>query len=107
MPASPGALFADARRGYTDNVERFKSRWGLASGRLETVSDGAIGGNSPFAGKVLKFLQENEKEKFAISELIQFVKTQVAEESNQTPIGNPLKALGDEGGEMVFYKKKD
>ncbi len=102
-----GSLFSDSRRGYTDNVEKFKSRWGLASGRLETVSDGAIGGNSPFATWLLAFFKENEKDKFAISELIQFVKTHVAAETNQTPIGNPLKALGDEGGEMVFYKKKN
>ncbi len=102
-----GALFADSRRGYTDNVEKFKSRWGLASGRLETVSDGEIGSNSPFAKRVIQFLRENEKDKFAISEMIQYVKTQVAEDTNQTPIGNPLKALGDEGGELVFYKKKD
>lgn len=102
-----GALFADSRRGYTDNVEKFKSRWGLASGRLETVSDGEIGNNSPFAKRVIQFLRENEKDKFAISELIQYVKTQVAEDTNQTPIGNPLKALGDEGGELVFYKKKN
>ena len=100
-----GALFADSRRGYTENVEKFKSRWGLASGRLETVSDGEIGNNSPFAKRVIQFLRENEKDKFAVSELIQYVKTQVAEDTNQTPIGNPLKALGDEGGEMVFYRK--
>jgi WD40 repeat protein len=102
-----GALFADSRRGYTDNVEKFKSRWGLASGRLEVVSDGTIGNNSPFAKRFLQFLQQNEKEKFAVSELIQHVKTQVAEDTDQTPVGNPLKALGDEGGEMVFYKKKE
>lgn len=102
-----GALFADSRRGYTDNVEKFKSRWGLASGRLETVSDGEIGGNSPFARRVIQFLNENTKDKFAISELIQYVKTEVAEDTDQTPIGNPLKALGDEGGELVFYKRKD
>lgn len=101
-----GALFSDSRRGYTDNVEKFKSRWGLASGRLETVSDGAAGGNSPFAKRVIQFLRENEKDKFAASELVQYVKTQVAEDTNQTPIGNPLKTLGDEGGEMVFYRKK-
>lgn len=100
-----GALFADSRRGYTENVEKFKSRWGLASGRLETVSDGAVGNNSPFAKRVIQFLKENQKDKFAISEMIQYVKTQVAEDTNQTPIGNPLKALGDEGGELVFYKK--
>ncbi len=102
-----GALFSDSRRGYTDQVEKFRSRWGLASGRLEAVSDGAAGSNSPFAKRVIQFLNENQQDKFAISELIQYVKTQVAEDSNQTPIGNPLKALGDEGGEMVLYKKKN
>ncbi len=102
-----GALFSDSRRGYTDQVEKFRSRWGLASGRLETVSDGPVGTNSPFAKRLLQYLNENEKDKFAISELIQYVKTQVAEDTNQTPIGNPLKALGDEGGEMVLYKKKN
>jgi WD40 repeat protein len=102
-----GALFSDSRRGYTDQVEKFRSRWGLASGRLETVSDGAVGSNSPFAKRVIQYLNENQKDKFAISELVQYVKTQVAEDTNQTPIGNPLKALGDEGGEMVLYKKKN
>lgn len=102
-----GALFSDSRRGYTDQVEKFKSRWGLASGRLEAVSDGPIGSNSPFAKRVIQYLNENEKDKFAISELVQYVKTQVAEDTNQTPIGNPLKALGDEGGEMVLYKRKN
>ncbi|HEU5289522.1 MAG TPA: caspase family protein, partial [Cyclobacteriaceae bacterium] len=102
-----GALFADSRRGYTENVEKFKSRWGLASGRLETVSDGSVGSNSPFAKRVIQFLKDNQKDKFAVSEMIQYVKTQVAEDTNQTPIGNPLKALGDEGGELVFYKKPD
>lgn len=102
-----GALFSDSRRGYTDQVEKFRSRWGLASGRLETVSDGAVGSNSPFAKRVIQFLNENEKDRFAISELVQYVKIQVAEDTNQTPIGNPLKALGDEGGEMVLYKRKN
>lgn len=100
-----GALFADARRGYTENVEKFRSRWGLTSGRLEVVSDGETGTNSPFAKKFIEYLTVNEKPKFAVSELIQFVKTQVAEDNHQTPIGNPLKSLGDEGGEFVFYLK--
>lgn len=102
-----GALFADSRRGYTENVEKFRSRWGLASGRLEVVSDGQTGTNSPFAKRFIQYLQQNDKEKFSVSELIQYVKTQVAEDTNQTPIGNPLRALGDEGGEFVFYKKKN
>lgn len=77
----------------------------MASGRLEVVSDGTEGTNSPFATNFIKFLKENTKDKVAVSELVQFVKLQVAEISDQTPIGNPLKGAGDEGGEFVFYKK--
>ena len=101
-----GSLFGEQKRGYAENVEKYKSRWGLASGRLETVSDGAQGTNSPFATQVLKFLKENKKDRVTVSELIQSVKLGVAEVTNQTPIGNPLKVTGDEGGEFVFYKKK-
>lgn len=102
-----GSLFSESKRGYAENVEKYKSRWGLASGRLEVVSDGEIGKNSPFATATIKFLSDNAKDKFAISELIQYVKMKVAETSDQTPIGNPLKAPGEEGGEMVLYKKKN
>jgi hypothetical protein len=101
-----GSLFGEQKRGYAENVEKYKSRWGLASGRLETVSDGAQGTNSPFATQVIKYLKENKKDKIAVSELIQAVKLGVAESTNQTPIGNPLKVSGDEGGELVFYKRK-
>jgi hypothetical protein len=101
-----GSLFSDSKRGYTDNVEKFKSRWGLASGRLEVVSDGSLNENSPFTATVIEFLKNNQKEKFAVSELIQYVKVKVAEKADQTPLGNPLKGAGDEGGEFVFYKKQ-
>lgn len=101
-----GSLFSDSKRGYTENVEKFKSRWALASGRLEVVSDGTIGQNSPFTSAFLEYLKTNEKEKFPVSELIQYVKVKVAETSNQTPLGNPLKGAGDEGGEYVFYRKR-
>lgn len=101
-----GSLFGEQKRGYAENVEKYRSRWGLASGRLEAVSDGAQGTNSPFATQVIKYLKENKKDKIAVSELIQAVKLGVAETTNQTPIGNPLKVSGDEGGELVFYKKK-
>ena len=100
-----GSLFNESSRGYAENVEKFRSRWGLASGRLETVSDGEIGANSPFAQSFISFLKENDKDKVAVSQLVQYVKIEVAEVSDQTPIGNPLKGVGDEGGEFVFYKK--
>ena len=100
-----GSLFSETTRGYSENVEKFKSRWGLVSGRLEVVSDGALGDNSPFAKSFIGYLKQNDKDKFAASELIQYVKMKVAESSNQTPLGNPLKNAGDEGGEFIFYKK--
>lgn len=102
-----GSLFSEQKRGYAENVEKYKSRWGLASGRLEEVSDGQTGTNSPFAQSFLKYLKENEKDKVAVSELVQFVKVKVAEVSDQTPIGNPLRTTGDEGGEFVFYKREE
>lgn len=101
-----GSLFAEQQRGFAENVEKFRSRWGLASGRLETVSDGAYGQNSPFADAIIEFLKNNDKDKIAVSELVQYVKINVADKANQTPIGNPLKSIGDEGGEFVFYKRK-
>lgn len=100
-----GSLFADSKRGgYYDKVDQYKSRWGLASGRLEAVSDGQIGTNSPFSLVLLNFLRETEKSEFAVSELIQHVKIHVSEVSKQTPIGNPLRMKGDEGGEFVFRR---
>ncbi|NVO03175.1 MAG: caspase family protein [Bacteroidetes bacterium] len=101
-----GALFSQGSRGYIDNVEKFKSRWGLTSGRLEVVSDGQTGKNSPFASYFIKFLTENTKTQFSVSELIQYVKIAVSNNSDQTPIGSPLKNVGDEGGEFIFYLKK-
>jgi hypothetical protein len=100
-----GSLFAEPSRGYVENVEKYRSRWGLASGRLETVSDGTEGKNSPFATNFIQFLKENDKESFPVSELVQYVKVKVAEVSDQTPLGNPLKGAGDEGGEFIFHKK--
>ena len=98
-----GSLFSAGKRGYIENVERFKSRWGFASGRLEFVSDGDVGKSSPFATYFLKYLTTNTKKRFPISELIQYVKVAVSNNANQTPIGHPLKNVGDEGGEFVFY----
>jgi len=101
-----GSLFASTSRGYVENVEKFRSRWGLTSGRLELVADGTDT-NSPFAKNLLDFLNANSKRNFAVSELVQYVKIKTAEETTQTPLGNPIKSLGDEGGEFIFYHKND
>ena len=97
-----GSLFNNSNRGYTENVGSYKSRWGLASGRLEYVSDGNSGESSPFNKYLTEYLEKNEKKEFSVSELVQYVKINVANETKQAPVGNPLGGLGDEGGEFIF-----
>jgi WD40 repeat protein len=101
-----GALLAGENRSYVDNVEKFRSRWALTSGRLEFVSDGEVGKNSPFAAYLIKFLKANTKPRFTVSELVEFVKQSVGNNSEQLPEGKHMKNVGDEGGEFVFYLKK-
>ncbi|MFK8044052.1 MAG: caspase family protein [Crocinitomicaceae bacterium] len=100
-----GSLFNNSNRGYTENVGSYKSRWGLASGRLEYVSDGKVGEHSPFNKYLVEYLIKNDKSEFSVSEMIQYVKIKVANETSQSPIGNPLTGLGDEGGEFIFKVK--
>lgn len=100
-----GALFASGHRGYVENVEALPSRWGLTSGTLEYVSDGQAGKNSPFCHYFLKYLKTAEKNAFPVSELIQYVKVAVANNAGQTPVGAPIKGVGDEGGEFVFRRR--
>lgn len=103
-----GALFSDAHRGYLENAYQMKSRWGLSSGNLEFVSDGnEEDANSPFAKYLLSYLRENIKDKLLVSELIQYVKVAVADNTNQQPVGAPLKGVGNEGGEFVFHLRQD
>jgi Caspase domain/Glucodextranase, domain B len=101
-----GSLFSTTSRGYAENVEKYKSRWGIASGRLEEVSDGEPGTNSPFASALIEYLAQNKDQKIAVSDMVQYLKKRVTETSGQTPVGNPLKGVGDEGGEFVFYKRQ-
>jgi len=101
-----GSLFNNSNRGYTENVGSYKSRWGLASGRLEFVSDGNSGESSPFNKYLTEYLEKNDKEEFSVSELVQYVKINVANATKQAPVGNPLGGLGDEGGEFIFKLEK-
>ncbi len=78
------------------------SRWVLAAGHLEPVSDGASGENSPFTQAIVSYLKANQAKTFPISELVQHVKMVTANNAKQTPIGRALQDAGDEGGEFVF-----
>ena len=106
-----GSLFGEGRsvRGqtpaYLQKIGVMPSRWGLASGRNEVVSDGVPGENSPFSQSLIYYLQTNRDRPFAVSELVQYVKTTTANNAEQTPIGSPLRNVGDKGGEFIFFPK--
>lgn len=106
-----GSLFGESRAVfsketpsiYHQKVGAIPSRWGLASGRNEIVADGAPGENSPFSENLIYFLESYIDTPFTVSELVQYVKTATANNSEQTPIGSPLRNVGDKGGEYVFF----
>ncbi|MEH0154221.1 caspase family protein [Limibacter armeniacum] len=104
-----GTIFEDSYRGgsFEDAISKYRSRWGFTSGMLEPVSDGIMGAHSPFNQAMLKFFKNNEENKVAISDLIQFVKKDVGRLNGQIPRGAPLKNVGDEGGEFIFELKDD
>ena len=100
-----GALFA---KGLGKNVsrryEKDPSRWGLTAGRNEIVSDGKPGDNSPFAESLLYRLKNTDKP-IGVAELCAHVTEYVQANSNQTPIGEPLKVEGHKNGQFVFHLK--
>lgn len=95
-------------REMNPNLERFDhtpSRWILASGRNEVVPDGKKAENSPFAEQLLFFLEQARDIGIRMGTLVEKVKTAVVYNSAQTPIGMPLRDVGDRGGEFVLYPK--
>lgn len=105
-----GSLFGQSRSvgapkagsSYQQRVGQIPSRWGLASGRNEVVADGEPGKNSPFSESLIYYLRSQTDSVFCVSELVQYVKTVTANNAEQTPVGSPLRHVGDKGGEFVF-----
>lgn len=102
-----GALFASGSgKNLSRRYEADPSRWGLTAGRNEIVSDGKPGMNSPFAESLLYRLRHADRA-FGMQELCAQVTEYVDSNSNQTPIGEPLKIPGHKNGQFVFHLKKD
>ncbi len=101
-----GSLFASRSAGKSiiRRYEKDPSRWGLSSGRNEIVSDGKPGDNSPFAESLLYQLRENP-DGLGVDELCFKVREYVEANSNQAPIGEPLKVEGHKNGVFVFHRK--
>lgn len=100
-----GSLFASGQGKSiaTTRLEKDPSRWGITAGRNEVVSDGELGGNSPFAASLLGELKKSET--IAVQDLSMKVLERVAADDKQTPRGEPLRIPGHEGGQFIFRKK--
>ena len=82
------------------------SRWLLTAGRLEPVSDGALGKHSPFAKSLITQLKYPDSPALWVSELCPKVIRGVSyNEEKQLPRGEPLQKVGHQGGEFVFFTR--
>ncbi len=97
-----GALLKSDRSTASDRLSWTKSRWAIVSGRLEEVSDGGPGGNSPFATYLINYLKKADSA-FATDDLSAYIVKAVGNNANQLPQGAPLRNVGDDGGLLYFY----
>ncbi|MEY3239602.1 MAG: hypothetical protein RIR11_1040 [Bacteroidota bacterium] len=102
-----GSFFADGTRGAAEDLaeeyEKRVSRWAFCSGRHdETVSDGALGSNSPFASSIIEELQINTRPKLHIARLADKVTEATRSNYPQMPDANPIQNAGHKGGQFVF-----
>ena len=98
-----GSLVVRKRSSVLD--EHYRSRRIVSSGRIEAVSDGLPGKNSPFAEGVVTYLKKNTRQALNTTELVQRVKEFVANKANQSPVEGRVQNSADENGEFVFHLK--
>jgi len=114
IPAKHVLILADAcfsgslylQRGKEEErKQEHKSRWVIASGRLERVADQMPDhNNSPFAHFILEYLNESNDHVYA-DELAESVVQKVAKVTQQEPIAGPVE--GDKGGLFIFRLKNE
>lgn len=100
-----GTFLTQTRAESSNHYEKLnskKSRWLIASGREEVVSDGQPGVGSPFAVALNNYLESNNNKSFSVSELIVAVSKAVGEMTRQQPIFAHIEGVGHEGGQMIF-----
>ncbi len=97
-----GSLLGSDRGNYTLGA---KSRWAFTSGDIEKVWDGQPGQNSPFARYLINYLKLNQQTELPANEMIEAVRNSVKNNTQQHPMGGPLKIADDEGGIFIFYRR--
>src|SRR5688572_14148623 len=90
---------------FYDKLIGFKSRWVLASGREEKVSDGKPNEGSPFCTYLIKLLVGSANKYLSVIEVINYVTKITAANSAQLQIGSHIDNVGHEGGQLVFILK--
>ena len=101
----PDTVPVDAGDNYHREVYRRRSRQAMTSGGSEPVTDGGEDGHSVFAYYLLKEMREMEEEIFDAAALFNNFKIAVANNSEQTPILQPVIDTGDEGGQFLFIRR--
>ena len=90
---------------YYHKIYSLNSRKAMTSGGIEPVMDKGKDGHSVFAYYFLKALNNNEEKYYDAGQLFNYLKIPVVNNSYQTPVYNPIRNTGDEGGQFVFIKK--
>ena len=110
-PVSPSEL---RKPGYYLQKNRLKSVQGFTSGGDEPVYDGGPrwGGNSVFAYHLIAQLEANQQQYLSATQIGQVVTAKVSDDTQtltgaaQTPLIQPIRNQGDQGGEFFFKLPK-
>lgn len=96
--------FEDTEK-YFQEVYKRKSRYALTSGGIEPVTDGGREGHSIFSYYFLDKLKQNKSRFFTAGQLFNEIQIPVTNNSEQSPVYQPIKNTGDEGGQFLFIRK--
>ncbi|GJQ31282.1 MAG: hypothetical protein HBSAPP04_01210 [Ignavibacteriaceae bacterium] len=90
---------------YFQEVYKRKSRYALTSGGVEPVTDGGKEGHSVFSFYFIESLKMNRSKFFTAGQLFNEIQIPVTNNSEQSPVYQPIKNTGDEGGQFLFIRK--
>jgi hypothetical protein len=90
---------------YYQKVYSLNSRKAITSGGVEPVMDKGKEGHSIFAYYFLQALNKNTEKYTDAGQIYESLKIPVVNNSSQTPVYNPIRNSGDEGGQFIFILK--
>lgn len=88
-----------------EKLAQYPSRYILAAGRNEPVSDGPVGHHSPFASGLLQILNNHRQGMLPVTELTMLLIRAVGANAKQMPRGEPMRDVGHAGGVFMLRPK--